>query len=60
MIWLLLTGVALVVVLRLARRRHTVLTVLPSDSISTIHVAMTRKHTAKTKAALDAATKALR
>jgi hypothetical protein len=60
MMWLLLAGVALVFVLRLARRRHTLFTVLPSDSISTIHVAMTRKHTAKTKAALDAATEALR
>jgi hypothetical protein len=60
MLWLLLAGVTLVFVLRLARRRHTLFTVLPSDSISTIHMAMARKHTAKAKAALDAATEALR
>jgi hypothetical protein len=58
--WLLLAGVSLAFALRLARRRRTLVTVLPSDSISTIHVAMTRKHTARTKAALEAATEALR
>jgi hypothetical protein len=60
MMWLLIAAVALVLVLRLVRRRRTLFTVLPSDSISTIHVEMTRKHTAKTKAALESATESLR
>jgi len=60
MVWLLLAGIALVVVFRFARRRRTLFTVLPSMSISTIHVEMARKHTAKTRAALEAATEALR
>jgi hypothetical protein len=59
MAWLLLVGIAFVVVFRFARRRRTLFTVLPSESISTIHVEMTRKHTAKTRAALEAATAAL-
>jgi len=57
--WLLLAGLAFFFVLRLARRRRTLFTVLPSESISTIHVEMTRKHTAKKRAALAAATATL-
>jgi hypothetical protein len=60
MTWLLLVGVAFVVVFRLARRRRALFTVSPSESISTLHVDLTRKRTAKTRAALDAATAALR
>jgi hypothetical protein len=60
MAWVLLGGVAFALVLRLVRRRRTLFTVLPSESISTIHVEMSKKHSAKTRAALDAATSALR
>lgn len=60
MAWALLAGVAFVLVLRFARRRRKLFTVLPSESISTIHLEMTKKQSAKTRAALDAATAALR
>jgi hypothetical protein len=58
--WLLLAALAVVLVLAAARRRRTLFTLLPSESISTIHVELSKKHTAKTRAALDAATAALR
>jgi hypothetical protein len=60
MVWALLAVLAFVFVLRLARRRRTLFTVLPSESISTIHFELSRRQTAKTRAALDAATAALR
>ena len=60
MAWLLLVGIAFVVVLRFARRRRTLFTVLPSESISTIHVELSKRQTAKKRAALEAATEALR
>ena len=60
MAWLLLAGIAFVVVLRFARRRRTLFTVLPSESISTIHVELSKRRTAKKRAALEAATDALR
>ena len=60
MAWLLLAGIAFVVVLRFARRRRTLFTVLPSESISTIHVELSKRQTAKKRAALEAATDALR
>jgi hypothetical protein len=59
MTWLL-AGIAFVVVLRFARRRRTLFTVLPSESISTIHVELSKRQTAKKRAALEAATDALR
>jgi len=60
MAWLLLAGVAFALVLRFARRRRTLFTVLPSGSVSTIPLEMSKRQTAKTRAALDAATAALR
>lgn len=60
MAWLLLAGLVFLVVRRLARRRRMPFLILPSESISTIHVEMSKKQTAKTKAALEAATAALR
>jgi hypothetical protein len=58
--WLLLAAVGFALVFRLARRRRSLFVVSPSESISTLHVAMSRKQTAKTRAALEAATGALR
>ena len=60
--WVLLAGLAFAsaFVLRFARRRRALFTVLPSESISTIHVEMTKRQNAKKRAALDAATAALR
>jgi hypothetical protein len=61
MAWLLLLGgFAFIIVLRLARRRRAQFTVRPSEPISTIHLEMSKKQTAKVRAALDAATSALR
>ena len=60
MAWLLLAGIAFVVVLRFARRRRTLFTVLPSESISTIHVELSNRQTAKKRAAPEAATEELR
>ncbi|HEX9289222.1 MAG TPA: hypothetical protein VF904_06860 [Anaeromyxobacteraceae bacterium] len=60
MAWVLVAGVVLAFVLRFARRRRSVFTVLPSDSVSTMPLAMSKRQTAKTRAALDAATAALR
>ncbi len=60
MMWLLLAALASALALRFARRRRTLFTVLPSESISTIHVSMSNKQTARTRAALAAATAALR
>jgi hypothetical protein len=60
MVWMLFGAVVFVLVIRLARRRRRLFTVSSSDSISTIHLEMTKKQTAKTRAALDAATAALR
>jgi hypothetical protein len=60
MTWLLLSAIALAFAVRFARRRRRIFTVAPSESISTLHLEMSRKHTTKTRAALDAATAALR
>lgn len=60
MAWLLLAGLAVAVVLRFARRRSAMVKVSPTASISTLHVGMSRRQSAKTKAALEAATGALR
>jgi hypothetical protein len=60
MTWFLLGGVALVLAVRVLRRRRALFTVLPSESISTMHLAMSKRHSAKTRAALDVATEALR
>jgi hypothetical protein len=60
MAWLLLAGLCVVVVLRFARRRRALFTVLPSESISTFNLQMSKRQTAKTRAALDAATATLR
>lgn len=62
MTWALLTATALAFafLLHAARRRRTLQRVLPSESISPIHGALSRRHSARTRAALDAATAALR
>jgi hypothetical protein len=60
MVGLLLAGLLVVVVLRIWRRRHALITVLPSESISSAHPQIWRKHTSKKQAALDAATGVLR
>jgi hypothetical protein len=57
---ILLAGVVFAFVLRFAKRRRARFTVLPSESISTIHLEMSKRQTAKTRAALDAASAALR
>lgn len=62
MVWLIVAAsVAGFVLLPLAgRRRRRLFTVLPSETISTMHTHMARKRTGKTKDALDAATRVLR
>jgi hypothetical protein len=60
MLWLLLAGVAGLVVLRIARRRRSQVTIAPSEAISTINVAMSKRNSAQIRAALKAATSALR
>jgi hypothetical protein len=60
MAWLLLGGLALVVVLRFARRRRKFSNVGPSQSLGPLNVALSKRQTAKKRAALDAATAALR
>lgn len=60
MAWLLLAGLVFFLMLRFEKRHRALFTVLPSESISTIHMEMTRKHTAKKGAALAAAIAALR
>ncbi len=59
MMWLL-AALASGFALRFGRRRRVLFTVLPSESISTIHVQMSKRQTAKTRAALEAATATLR
>jgi hypothetical protein len=58
--WLVLAGLAFVFALRFAWRRRALFTVLPTESISTLHGQMSKRQTAETKAALDAATATLR
>ena len=60
MVWLLFVAVILVVVVRVASRRRAVFEISRSESISTVHLERSRRHDAKTKAALDAATSSLR
>jgi hypothetical protein len=61
MAWVLLAGVVVVLALRfIARRRRSRVVVLRSDPVSTIHGGLARKQSAKTRAALDAATAKLR
>jgi hypothetical protein len=60
MVWLLLAGLLVVGLLCIPRRRRPLFTVLPAESISTAHLQLWRKHTARKKAALDAATAVLR
>jgi hypothetical protein len=57
MTWVLLAGFVLVVVLVVRfRRRRKLFTVLRCEPISTMHTEMSRRHTKKTRAALEAAT----
>jgi hypothetical protein len=58
--WLLLALLVFAVTVPLARRRRMLFTVSPSESISTMHLELSKRQTAKTRAALDAATAALR
>ena len=60
MTWFLLAAVSLTLAIRLVRRRHRRGAVSPLDGVSTLHAHMSKRHTRETKAALDAATSALR
>lgn len=60
MLWLLAIAVLVAIGFRLARRRRTLVAVSLSDSISTVHLERSKRHDAKKKAALDAATSSLR
>jgi hypothetical protein len=60
MAWVLVAGLAFVVVLHFARRRRTQFTIAPSESIATLHVGISKRQTAKTRSALAAATAVLR
>ena len=60
MIWFIVGVVVLGLAVRLLRRRRALFMVLPSESISTMHLEMSKRHSAKTRAALDVATEALR
>ncbi len=60
MMWFLLAAVALAFVVRFARRRHRPLAVSRSHPVSTLHVALSRKHSSNKKAALAAASSTLR
>lgn len=58
--FVLLAVLSFASVVRIARRRRTLVTVLPPQAISTIRLEMTMRQAAKKRAALDAATAALR
>jgi hypothetical protein len=61
MTWLLLLGVgAFALAVHLARRRRKLFAVLRTDPVLTIRRDMSKKQSAKTRAALEAATAALR
>jgi predicted site-specific integrase-resolvase len=60
MSWVVLGVIVFAVVVRLAKRRRAQFTMLPSEPLSTMHLQMAKKHTSKTRAALDAATSSLR
>ena len=60
MIWLATSALVLLVAVPLARRRRELFVVLPSETISTMHTAMSRKRTERTKFAIQAANEILR
>jgi|RifCSP16_1_1023843.scaffolds.fasta_scaffold689052_1 hypothetical protein len=61
MTWILaVVLLAFLVIPRLLRRRRGIVTVFPSQPISTLHTTMLRKTKKETKAALDAATMLLK
>ena len=60
MTWLLLGGAAFALSIHLAKRRRRLIAVLRSDAMSMTHGEMSRKQSAKVRAALDAATSVLR
>ena len=60
MTWVVLGVVVFAVVVRLAKRRRSQFTMLPSEPLSTMPLPRAKKHTSKTRAALDAATSSLR
>jgi hypothetical protein len=61
MTWFLLAAVVLAITARFARHRHTRgFAVSPSHPVSTLHLNLSRKHSNRTKAALDAASSTLR
>ena len=53
-------GAVLALALRLLRRRRALFAVLPPYSVSTIHLELAKRHSARTRAALAVATEALR
>ncbi len=58
--WFLLAGLVVALAVRFARRRRRRFTVSASDPVSTLRVDMSRKQSKETRAALDAASSALR
>ncbi|MFL5264766.1 MAG: hypothetical protein ACJ79R_02400 [Anaeromyxobacteraceae bacterium] len=60
MSWVVLGVIVFAVIVRLAKRRRAQFTMLPSEPLSTMHLQMAKKHTSRTRAALDAATSSLR
>lgn len=59
-LWLLLVPLLVIAVGGLMRRRRKVVSISPSETLSTLHTERSRKTTKETKAALDAATRMLR
>jgi len=60
MIWFLLGGAMLAIAVRLLRRRRALFPVLPSEPVSTMHLELSKRQSARTRQALDVATQALR
>jgi hypothetical protein len=60
MTWLLLAGIALLLVRFVARRRRNQFPVAPADPMSPMTFAASKRHPAKVRAALDAASSTLR
>ena len=58
--WLLLTIVALAAAFRFARRPRRLVMLPASETISTMNMELSKRRTAKTRAALEAATLELR
>jgi hypothetical protein len=60
MVWLVASALVVLFAVPLARRRRKLFVVLPSEPISTMHTAMSRKRTQRTRSAIQAANEILR